>query len=88
MYLSFFAGHVAERGASDRSRRVRSVNQVDSGRPNHHQDTCLNRDLSKILWPRLNHKIGESLIDTWPHLETLIKIRWAKIHEIVGSWPT
>ena len=61
---------------------------MDSDPPDHHQDTYLNHDLSKILRPRLNHEIGESPSNTWPRMDASIKIRWAKKLGEVGSWPT
>ena len=69
---------MAERGALDRSHQVRSVNRVDSGPLNHHQDTCVNRDLSKILQSRFNHAFDDSCSDTWMHLDPPMKIGRAK----------
>ena len=74
LFLSF-AGHMAKCGASDRSRQVRSVNRVDSGLPNHHQDTCVNRDISRILRSRFNRAFGYLWSDTWTHLDSPMKIR-------------
>ena len=67
LFLSF-AGHVAKRGASDRLRQLRTVNPVDYGPPDHHQDTCVNRGISRILRSRFNHVISESQRDTWLHV--------------------
>ena len=44
-----FSRHVAKRAAWDRLHQVRSINRGDSGPPDHHQDTCANRGISRIL---------------------------------------
>ena len=53
LFLSF-AGHMAKRGASNRSRQDWSVNQVESSPPDHHQDTSVNHTISWILRSRFN----------------------------------
>ena len=73
LFLSF-AGHVVKRGASDRSRQVRSVNWVDSNLPDHHQNTCVTRDISRILQLRFNRVISKSQRDTWLYVVSQIKI--------------
>ena len=75
-------------GASNRSSQLRSVNRVDFVSPDHHQDMCLNRNLSKILRLPLNREIGESPSNTWPRMNASIKIGQVKKSGDVGLWPT
>ena len=60
---------------------------MDSGPPDHHQDTCPNRDLIKILPSRFNHAFGDSWSDTWTHLDSPMKIRRAKNKEMWDRGP-
>ena len=78
---------MAKRGMSDRLRQVRSVNRVDFGPPHHHQDTCKNCDLTKIVRSRFNRAFGDSWSDTWTHMDAPMKIRQTKNrrHEMVAD---
>ena len=61
---------------------------MDYGPLDHHQDTCVNCGISRILRSRFNRTFGDSWSDTWTHLDSPMKIGQAKKSGDVRSWPT
>ena len=74
-----------------KSHRLRRVNRVNSGPPDHHQGTCafpvcrLHNDITR---PRFNRAFSDSWNDTWLPKETPMKIGRAKNHETWDGGPS